>query len=234
MRLGRPAEQIDREEVAAQLARLARLSLERRVARQAEDRWRVAKLGIARPLLRRQGFRHSLELVIGAVSWGGSESRQQLRAGKDPFVHETLEQRLAQAVVPLVGDVAPVEDLTTQEAQRCPRNGVVAVGRAQQPPSGRHARLQIKLVERVSLFPVPSVGGKLAPLAHHRVEDAQCEDDRLQLRRRRPFCRHRIALSLIAHSLERAQHVVLESVRRLVRQLNRRLQHADGHAFGWF
>mmetsp|Transcript_13834 Transcript_13834/g.40682 ORF Transcript_13834/g.40682 Transcript_13834/m.40682 type:complete len:468 (+) Transcript_13834:1061-2464(+) len=151
--------------------------------------------------------------------------RRRLEAGveRDPLhqllPHVRLQEGCAQPPVPVVGDVATVHDLAEEVPQVVPRDlrvGLeVVVGH-------RDAHHQVAGVEGVAA--VPPHRAKLPALADHRVEEAQREDDRLELAllgRALPDGRVKV--------LERAQQVRLEPARRLVGQLDRLLKDWHRH-----
>mmetsp|Transcript_9632 Transcript_9632/g.23342 ORF Transcript_9632/g.23342 Transcript_9632/m.23342 type:complete len:350 (+) Transcript_9632:923-1972(+) len=172
-----------------------------------------------------RGGRVARELLLDVleVLLVAQVGRRRLELGEEGEpVHQLLleegrEVRVAQPAVPRVGDVAAVHDLAKDVAQVVPRH----LGRVVQKV-GRDddAHLQVALVERVAA--VPADGPKLAPFAHDRVEEAEREDDRLELGRL-----GRVLPDGIGEVEVRALQVGLEAARRLVGELDRFLQ--DGH-----
>eukprot|EP00964_Phaeocystis_antarctica_P117143 scaffold80980_cov54-Phaeocystis_antarctica.AAC.1 len=104
------------------------------------------------------------------------EARVHLDALDELLAHVGALEGRAQPAVPVVRDVPAVHDLAEEVAQVGPRD---LGARLEVVVRHAHARDQVALVERVAA--VPALRPELAPLAHDAVEEAEREDDRLEL-----------------------------------------------------
>eukprot|EP01136_Pigoraptor_vietnamica_P000134 Opistho-1_new@25059 len=165
-------------------------------------------------------FLDELAVLVDRLLDGDDVALVEAEVVREHVVAEPrLRIRVEQALVKVVRDAAAVLDLADHVAHRVPRDALARVDLVEVVLHKLHAREEVRLVELVG--DVPAERAELAALLHRRVE----ERDRVE---------HRLPERQVVHvehvlrdPVVRALEARLDALRRLVRELDARLQQAD-------